>query len=900
MSNIKLGNIIPDSIMLDTARSIVKGDTLFSSNRDNYFHWDAYGSSFYAKGLLLFPYYRGSGRYAPNIHMWPWDMMNLNQYDAYKDVNPGYSYLGYMYDGEDKNITRGLNTIINSGAPNWGWSSNADWGIAITLWTKEPNVTINGVDYTDFGESPIVIRFLDDRFDQLNWTDYNSDDVIISQDKRTVTIKRVPFDTHTALRIYDENDTSLLRTNNLMTDVFVNLDGMSYHEGQFTVGYPTSIESYDLYLGTNHVWNKQKTLENCWKKHGVVIPTNYPNSFTMNNAVCDNITVIHPLKSLISSNFFLKSIDYTTSANYTYIEVPDIKVKLNNAVVNTIVSMNLVIESGTTSTQTSWFNNTITLNGTSAELQFQTEPALLVTRVDSDIKFHYEISVTFPQDAVITNPTIIEIISNNTLYTIENGVYPSYDQLAIPFIEDYQGNVKVHTAIYNDDFWDNVKQWHDDNIYNKECFESGQMFFGSNIKGKITLKMPNNEFLYGASNFAETKITKIKFVKSSPAAYYSSPQKLFDRMRKLESIEIQWSGQSEENSSGRFVCGANNIGGMFAGCKNLTSYPSYLIKWNEYRANSLSQTISCTLADYAFEQSNLVTIPNYGNITESNRYSDENTIICANQVQRMFYKCPKLTTIGPVLDMKIVQSNDSNSGEMFYGSDNITDIRIKNLNHGDWNFIGTSGSHGNFSNLNVDSLSYLIRNLSDLHEYDVNYQYEAAVDNSFQAWQSDYKQAASYDPNWPYTMDSSVRFLCRRRYDNLQNAVCIASASFNNDAVIPDFKISGLQSEDVLYIVDRNGEPITSIDTSSTSDIVQILQKVSYIEFRLVGNPNTTSIVYITMVGGLDWSKPRIGQATIYLPKICASRLIAANLYDPLDWTAKNWTIIDEDGNVWN
>lgn len=69
---------------------------------------------------------------------------------------------------------------------------------------------------------------------------------------------------------------------------------------------------------------------------------------------------------------------------------------------------------------------------------------------------------------------------------------------------------------------------------------------------------------------------------------------------------------------------------------------------------------------------------------------------------------------------------------MFKGCDNLTDVRIKNLNHGDWDFADYgSGSKGNFSNLDLDSIEYLIDNLANLNGNVPGYDYNANPNNSF-------------------------------------------------------------------------------------------------------------------------------------------------------------------------
>lgn len=894
IQKIKLGNTSPDSLMFGNVKVDTKGDSIFNGVGGNYFHYDYAGATFNVQGLVLFPYYRGSGSFAPNIYMWPWDMINMNQYDAYKDVNPGYGYLGYIHSGVRKNITNGLHdNITNPGAPNWGWSTNSNWGIAITLWSKEPNKTIDGIDYTDFGEYPIVIKLLDGRFDGLNWTDYNNDDVIVSQDKRTITIKRVPFSTHTALRIYDESDTSLSRVNTLLKDVIVDLTEMSFHNSQFYVGYPDSAEGYDVYLGDKHIWKKGRTLENCWKKYGIAVSTDHPNGFFMSNATCSDSSLIHPLKSAIKSDLHLNSTVYSTEDNYIFISVPNITTKVDNAVAGTKLTMKLVIDKGTPSRQSSWLDNSVILADNNGQLSFQSESPLQINKVSGDdtIEWHYELSIEFPQGTTLTDYAVVELVSVGQLYTINTQHWPNFSSLGLKLIEDYTGNVKINAQVYNNDFWDDIKQWYGENTYNDSCFKSGSLFAESNVSGEITLNMPaGNQFMYGANNFMHTDLEKITIVKPNKNTTFSSPYRMFNAAQFLKQINIVW---PDDDTGKRFLCGANNVQSMFAGCKSLQTYPAQLIKWDENRSSSWTQTINCTSCSYAFEYSNLVTIPEYSNI------DDENTILCSNFTEQMFNDCKALVTIGPILDMCIVQPE--NASKMFYNCNSLTSVKIKNLNHGDWDFANYGANAiGNFENLDLNSVTYLIDNLADLNNHIEGYDYNANQNISFQSWTSDYMNASSVTPNWDYTLISATEFACRRRYSNVSDTVCIAKTTFRTDIALPTFTIKNLKSTDTLYLIYNNGESTDTIVGGSSSIAVTLPQNTTGVEFRLVGNQSDRDVVSIILDGGLDWRIPRVGNATLYLPNSCRNTLIAGGVYDSTKWINKGWTIKDESGNTWS
>ena len=152
------------------------GDALWS-----YYRFANDDGGYYVHGLWLAPIYNTT-RY-----LWPWDLGVTG--GALKDLNNGAHYWGYIQDGRNKNITKGMTK--NFAANGW---KNEPWNEAITLWGNESNFTDDkGKACLDFGDHPIVIHFLDGRFDDSEFIVDTSHGSIaeISQDKRTVTIHRV-------------------------------------------------------------------------------------------------------------------------------------------------------------------------------------------------------------------------------------------------------------------------------------------------------------------------------------------------------------------------------------------------------------------------------------------------------------------------------------------------------------------------------------------------------------------------------------------------------------------------------------------------------------------------------------------------------------------------------------
>ena len=231
-----------------------EGDALWS--------WYKYASDaggYYVRGLWFAPCYNNGW-----IYWWPWDLGVPG--GALKDVNNGAHYWGYIQDGHNKNITKGM---TKSFAAN-GWA-NEPWDEAITLWGNESNFIVDkGKACLDFGNHPIVIHFLDGRFDDSEFVVDTSHGSIaeISQNKRTVTIHRVGSN-HIAVVIKPKIRT-LDQVRLEMQNVLVSVDGLDYHTKQFTPPIDkTKSECYNAYIGENLVYHRVKDLDNLIY-HGIV------------------------------------------------------------------------------------------------------------------------------------------------------------------------------------------------------------------------------------------------------------------------------------------------------------------------------------------------------------------------------------------------------------------------------------------------------------------------------------------------------------------------------------------------------------------------------------------------------------------------------------------------------
>ena len=254
MSGLKIGNQDINHLRFSYPEPKPEGDALWS--------WYKYASDaggYFVRGLWFAPCYNNGW-----IYWWPWDLGVTG--GALKDVNNGAHYWGYIQDGRNKNITKGMTK--NFAANGW---KNEPWDEAITLWGNESNFTDDkGNACLDFGDHPIVIHFLDSRFDDSEFIVDTSHGSIaeISQDKRTVTIHRVG-NNHIAVVIKPKTRT-IDQVRLEMQNVLVSVDGLDYHTKQFTPPIDkTKSECYNAYIGENLVYHRVKDLDNLIY-HGIV------------------------------------------------------------------------------------------------------------------------------------------------------------------------------------------------------------------------------------------------------------------------------------------------------------------------------------------------------------------------------------------------------------------------------------------------------------------------------------------------------------------------------------------------------------------------------------------------------------------------------------------------------
>lgn len=151
----------------------------------------------------------------------------------------------------------------------------------------------------------------------------------------------------------------------------------------------------------------------------------------------------------------------------------------------------------------------------------------------------------------------------------------------------------------------------------------------------------------------------------------------------------------------------------FSGIEEIPGIINYSSR--AYNTTNTGANAWCSFTQYFCDgATSLKKIDRYRNATS--READSNTIKMGTG-NYTFNNCSSLTTIDPILNFEYV--TPSGSPRVFGNCTSLTDVRIKNLNHGDWHFDNSyineeQAQHGNLTSLDKDSIEYLFANLKNL------------------------------------------------------------------------------------------------------------------------------------------------------------------------------------------
>lgn len=624
----------------------------------------------------------------------------------------------------------------------------------------------------------------------------------------------------------------------------------------------TSVECWDVYVGDTKSYHKDKTIDNCWKKYGLAVPFGwnlYKDNIKIDETQSNNYNIEWktPFRIYIDkcTKVRFKTDNININSNYYNVKFKTFKLKLTNKNDNTTIYFSRIITNVTDYD----INNIILHNGI-------TEIAGInktFNRLDNSkdiviIEFNLIIESTGEFSPIIID--IIPVFEDTDRISINTNIWNSIlPNMFIPEVTDYLSNMNKITwnnSFSNTALANSVKNWYKNNATNSN-FKAGSLFRNSKKLTDITILLPNENWLYGEDNFSNSDLETITIKQGGDKSHFTSPQRLFRNDNKLNYINIVW---FDSNNTSNYLCGANSVIEWMGGVQ-LTTYPERLINWNQNRSNALTETIQCTLFNSAFIWcQKLVTIPSYPSSVE-----EDNTIVPARRASHAFSNCKSLTTVGPILNMILV--NPKTATGIFNNCIVLSSIRIKNLNHGDWNLDDVERDttyHGTLKALDADSVKYLFDNLADLTTHN-SAVHEDTIDKSFKNWSSDYFNSAETIADWDYTLTNIRQFTCRKRYATKESAPFIVSTTAALNVMVVE--VQGLQDGDsVIFGENGNVEPIVTWTTNSSQNITKAAN--TNMGFKLISsNIDSRSNVTITIYNGLDYTNPNVSSANLYCPK---------------------------------
>lgn len=640
-----------------------------------------------------------------------------------------------------------------------------------------------------------------------------------------------------------------------------------------------SVECWDAYVGDTQVYHKDKTVENCWMKYRLMFPNNYnlySSTFTSHSNVEWLSAVKFKLNGVPAEGISIYANKTQNDNSYITVSYIAFNVKVFNKPAGTTIKLRRVVEN---------VQEDVTEEITLAE-GLNEIPAFsqLVYRDDSTSTIDYtecEFVVEGETDATDCMIELVPIYTDGELRKVYTDTWSKvYNSMQVPVVTDeadYVAKTKFRMKPVNTDVWEAVKTWYEENVYDINNFTNGNIFNNSSGLTEITINIPDDSFQYGEDNFANSSIETINFVQTTENSHFSAPQRLLRSAWNLRNINITWANEEDED---RYLCKVNTtVDGISNG---LVTYPERLINWEAY-TNIGTGTIPCTLFQYTFNSAyNLTEIPSFPVSSESDV---RNIIVPALGVQNSFANCSSLVTIGPVLDFCLVRPSLANN--VFQNCKTLTTMKLKNLNHGDWNFDNVTRTyfHGTLEALDESSVQYLFSNLADLTTYNADL-HESTIYRSFQSWSSSYWGAKSKYADPDYYNHNIKGFTCKKRGATVSAAPMITSTNQTFDLM--NITIQGLQSGDSLvFVTSGSSEAAYTFTEDGSYDIVKT--STDTMGFKLVNADTTvTSPVIFYITKGLDYTNPNASSANLYCPStwesyITDDMVTAAN--------AKGWSI---------
>lgn len=291
VNKIHIGDNSVDKLLHASPTTGKHGDALWS-----YFKFANDAGGYYVHGLWLAPE-KGTGG---SPYPWPWDLGIPG--GALKDVNDGATRWGYIQDGYNKNITKGMNTKF----PLNGWT-DGNLRLAIMIYsntTKEVNL----------GDNPITITFLDDRFDTGYWMGSDSSVFSVSSDKRTITISKVGKFHIACYYTPPAAQRTIEGIRKLLTNVYANVHGLSIHTKEVDKPVdPSTVRCWTAYKGVDVLYHENKTKENAWEAYNLI--TTETIHGTESNKIVKSFVGLDGTKKLPTLDVYKDSDFYSKAAD---------------------------------------------------------------------------------------------------------------------------------------------------------------------------------------------------------------------------------------------------------------------------------------------------------------------------------------------------------------------------------------------------------------------------------------------------------------------------------------------------------------------------------------------------------------------------------------------------------
>lgn len=649
----------------------------------------------------------------------------------------------------------------------------------------------------------------------------------------------------------------------------------------------TSVECWDAYAGEDQVYHKDKTLGNCWKKYGFAFPTGW-------NITKTNFNTNKYIEWISPTKFKIKGIPEggvtittttTTDANYVNINWKQFIAKLSqglpaNASVKIVRAFTNAWYDYDEDTHT-WSNpvediETVLSVGDNTIAAFSDE----IHKKDTDENMTYsECKIVITSDTPVyelnCKVEIVTTFTDGEVLTITENKW-GLSKVKVPTITDLTEHISKLTFNINPanaDFWEPIKAYYASNVFTGDT--THKKFYNAKNLDELAIILPNDNWLYYDTTFKFASIKKLTFT-GQENTNITSLNGIFEGLSNLKEFIVN----VDEAHDGDYIAGCNDCSNMFNGC-GLATYPSNFICWNAFRSNAQYYSRKATHAMSMFWYSAIETVPNYGTDADA----DANTILCGS-ASGIFYNCNKLVTVGPILDLLLVDPKDAE--DIFINCTALTTIRIRNLNHGDWRFdnVAFEGTkkHGTLAALNAASIQYLFANLRDLNLYDANKNTET-ISNSFSKWSSNYFRSGIFESAYDFKFNSMLEFVAKLRTANQANAPFIVHTTATGIAMT--FQVSGLaEGDSLIFGAAGSVEP----DLTITTDGQYTINKNDTIDkgFELIGNSSIENVVTVVVDSGWDLSIPKVQSANLYCPaewetNITDEMVTAAN--------AKNWSI---------